>query len=217
MIGANLLKYNYTQKYNLFDVETGGLNLISSIPTQVSWMIFSLKEQFELHDHYIYWPKSELPMSKGAAAVTRFNYDIYKERAEDPKKILEKFEDYLYSRDYKIVGHNILGYDTMIINAWRRKLGLKPRYDYILGRTYDTLALSKAMKLDIKPDLTSDEAFLAWQYKILGIIKRGLRTSISNMLKEFNIQFNENELHNAGVDIIKNAEIFKKLIAVYEI
>lgn len=223
MIGSGLLRYQKDQEYITFDCEASSLNLYSALPTQISFLTYTLNNDLESHNHYIYWSENELRMSKGASRVTRFDYASYKERAEDSKKILEKAEDYIYSEKYIISAQNVLGYDSMILNNWRRKLGLKPRLDFALGshndkiKVLDTLALSKAYKLSIKPDTSNPIAFLAFQYRMLDIVQRGLKTSISAMCKEFQIEFKEEEMHEALTDCIKNKEIFKQLVWKLEI
>lgn len=217
MIGANLLRYNDTREFLGFDLEGSGLTLCGALPTQVSFATFTLKKDIEIVDRYIYWSEADLRMSRGAAAVTRFNRAQYEERAEDPRKVLEMFEDNLYSKSKYPVGHNILGYDSMLINNWRRKLGLKPRYDYLVGHCYDTNALYKAYKLNMIPDLSSDINFLAWQYKSLSYYKQGFKSGISTALKEFKICISEDELHEASTDTIAVKEIFRQIVWKLEI
>ena len=215
MIGANLLRYNKTQKYLTLDTETSGLNLFAALPTQISFVTYTLDNNLEEHNYFILWPEKELRMSRGAAIVTRFNYEQYEAKAQDPEEVWEIVEKYIYSPEYILFNQNLLGYDSMIINNWRRKMGLKIDYDFIHnGKPYDTLALSKALRLKVPPVLENGKLSLSWQYKMIDtIIKdKSMKTSISAMLKEFKIQFNENELHDALVDVSKNREINRKLI-----
>lgn len=215
MIGAELIRYNKEQLYCCGDVETTGLNISYSLPWQLSYLTFTLDKDIQQRTQYIWW--KDLKVGKQAALITRFDYNHYKENAEDPIRVLEEFEDTLYSKDYNIVSQNWLGYDSMIINVWRKQLGLKPRYDYMLGRVYDTIALSKAIKLGLKPDISSDKAFLAWQFRMLGIVKKGLKTSLGVMGKELNVTFAETGLHDAKNDVLLNAGIFRKQVWMLEI
>ena len=70
-LGNDLLRFDKTQKYLIYDMETTGLNKGFSLPWQVSWVTFTLKDMLEEHDHYIWW--DNLKMSKGAAEKTRFD------------------------------------------------------------------------------------------------------------------------------------------------
>lgn len=212
MIGASLLRYSDSQVYCLGDVETTGLNLYASLPWQLSYCTFTLKRNLEQHTHYIWWEGLQQKMSKGAARITRFDYYDYKDKAEDPAKVLAAFEERLYDPSTKVVSQNWLGYDNMIINVWRRALGLKPRYKYIHEpfKVYDTLALSRAIKKQIAPDTSSGPAFLAWQYRMLDLREKGLKCSLGAIGKELSVDFNEAALHSADTDVILNREVFRK-------
>lgn len=219
MLGENLLRYKTDQKFLIFDGETEGLNLRFSRPWQWSFAIFDAKNIYEEHDYLIKW--DGLQVSAGAAAVTGFNMIRYKNEAKDPKEVLEKFEPYLLNPEYRKVFHNGLGFDSMIHNVWRRKLGLKPTYDWLYNQEfacYDTLALSKAYRLGITPDISSSSNFLAWQYKMLSKrLERGVKTNLAAMGREFELDFDEKNLHNAKFDIRLNIEVFRQLIWKLEI
>jgi DNA polymerase III epsilon subunit-like protein len=212
MIGSNLLRYDKEQKYICGDVETTGLNLIYALPWQLGYTTFTLDNNLTEANRYIWWPN--LKVSADAQRITRFNPQEYKEKAEDPTKVLEEFEDILYSESYKCVSQNWLGYDSMIINVWRRALGKKPYYDYLYQhfKVYDTLSLSRSIRKGIKPDTSSSNAFLAWQYKMQSIHEKNLKCSLGAIGKELGVQFDEAGLHDALKDVRLNREVFRKQV-----
>jgi DNA polymerase III epsilon subunit-like protein len=216
-IGMDLLRYQRNQEYITIDTETSGLNCAYSLPFQVSFSVWTLDGQKEFHDYFVWW--ENLCMSQGAAAITKFNYDEYKSKARGPKEILDIVESYIYNPKYKIAAHNYLGYDQMIIGAWRRALGLKADYSYIYQpfKVYDTVALSKAYKKGIKLDMSSSNNFLAHQFRLLDYVEKGLKTSLSTMTKELSIETDVSRLHTANYDIELNAKVFQKLIWQMEI
>lgn len=216
-VGSNLLRYNSKQKFICPDTETENLSLIFGLPWQCSFIEFTINSEIQVHNHYIWWP--DLKVSAKAAAITGFNHDLYKERAEDPAKILDKLESILYDPSYKIMSQNYLGFDSFIINNWRRKLGKKPLWDYIYQpfKIYDTVALSKMRKLGIKPDMSSGNNFLSQQYRLLGVVQKGLKTSLGTVGKEFKLELDESKLHDALYDVRLNIEIFKKTLWTIEI
>lgn len=211
MIGADLLRYSRNQKYCVWDLETTGLNLAHALPWQCSFMICTPNQILEKHDHYVYWDK--LNMSKGAATVTGFNYNDYKSKAKDPKVILDILEKYLLDDEIIVLGHHILGYDTLVHQTWRRSVGLDFDYGY-LDRVIDTNALSKAFKKGIPIERSN---LLAFQYKMVNFYERGLKTSLSAMAKEFGVNFDECDLHKGNKDIELNWEVWKKLVWSVEV
>ena len=219
MLGENLLRYKTDQKFCILDFETEGLNLVASRPWQLSFAIFDAKNIYEEHDYLIKW--DNLQMSVGAAAITGFNPINYKNTARNPQEILDIFDKYLNDKQYRLVFHNGLGFDTMIYNVWRRNLNLPTTYEFLYDREfacYDTLSLSKAYKLGVTPDISSSNNFLAWQYKMLSKrLERTQKTNLAAMGREFKLNFDEKNLHNAKFDIRLNIEVFRQLIWKLEI
>ena len=196
MIGSELRRYAINQKYNCADLETEGLNLFFSRPWQVTWTLFNIKQNLSESTRYIWWP--DLKVSKRAAIVTRFDFNAYKQAAEDPKKVLEEFEDKVHDSNYDLVSHNWLGYDCMILNAWRRGVGLKPRNDYYT-KVFDTLAMARAYKENITPDVSSFEAFLAFQYRMLNYrYPKCPKTSLGVISKDLGIKVDSDKLHDSS-------------------
>ena len=64
-------------------------------------------------------------VSADAARITRFDYNLWKEKAKNTLEVLELFESYLYNPEYIIIGANLFGYDVYVINTLRKMLGLK--------------------------------------------------------------------------------------------
>ncbi len=210
MIGHQNLKYNLAEnKFLFFDVETEGLSLCRSRPWEVSWSIFHGKNKIREHQFYLKWP--ELAVCKGAADVTGFNPKIIEEKGKDPKEVIDLFDKDLYNPEYKIIGANLLGFDVYMHNVSRLILGYKTDYSYI-DRIYDTLALSRAYKLGIKiPDDKDD--FLAFQYRMLCIRKKGLKATNSAMYKELTgNEIDLTKLHQGLYDIELTSEVFFKLL-----
>ena len=146
-----LLRYNNDQKYLIFDFETCNLNLVNPAnkPWQLSFITCTKNKILEKHDHFLKW--KNLKVSDGAQKATRFDHTKYRIKSEDPLPILRKFDKLLYDKQYKIVGHNLLGFDIYIHNTFRKVYKFKSDFSY-LSRLIDTNSLSKAFKEDIKFD-----------------------------------------------------------------
>jgi len=203
----NLLRFNKNQKYIVFDFETESLNLFYNKPWQLSFVIATGNKVIEEHDYFIDWP--DLKVGEEAAKINHFNLSDYNKSKQDARKVLDCFEGFLYDKDYIIVGHNIIGFDIYIHNIYRKLLGKSSNYTY-LERLIDTNCLSKAIKLQIPKK--KDESVFQWMSRLNFFHKRGLKTSQKQMLKENNIDFEEELLHNSLYDVQMNFELFRKLI-----
>jgi DNA polymerase III epsilon subunit-like protein len=153
-------------------------------------------------------------MSADAARITGWTKRKYESRAQDPVAPLKHFEKYLYDDSYIKVAHNGLGFDVYIHGIYRELLGKKRDFSY-LKSFVDTNCLAKAIKADINYDKNQD--LLSWQYKMTSFRKRGLKTSLTQCCKDYDVPFDPKKLHDALYDIEKNYEVFKKLIWSIEI
>jgi DNA polymerase III epsilon subunit-like protein len=201
-----LLRFNKRQKYIVLDCETEGLNLIHSKPWQCSWIVCQGNQVLSKHDHFIRW--DNLHVSPDAARITGFNMADYRNSAEDPIDVFNKVSQFLYDPSYRIIGQNILGFDVYMINIWRKLIGLPTDYSFV-ERIIDTRSLSVAIFKEILPD---KENFLSWQYKMLHLREKNLKTSQGFMLKYYNIPHDPKMLHNSLYDVEMTFEIFKKQI-----
>lgn len=213
MIGKDLLRYNKKQKFLTGDFETAHLNLaIDNYPWQCAFQICTQSEILEKHNHYLQWG-DKLRVSDGAARATGFDPSIITKHGEDPKTIYKKFKSYLDNPEYIIVGHNLLNFDIYIENYWAKEVGEPHNWEY-LNRLVDTNAIAKAIKKGVKPDM---ENFLAWQFRMIGHVEKGLKTNLGLLMKEYKIEVDETKLHNAQFDVSYNFELFKKQIWEIEI
>lgn len=208
----NLLRYDFNKKYIVLDWETNGLNLLSTLPWQLGFIICqgkSVKQEFE---RKIWWPDYE--MEPEIATLNHFYRPQYEKEARDPAEVLDEIESYLYNPEYLIIGQNLLGFDVFVHNTFRKKLGRKTDYSYI-SRVIDTKALSMAIQKGAKNPPRDD--FTAWQATWLHHRERGIKTSQAHMLKHYGIEHRPESLHDALTDVKMTFEIFKKQIFELEI
>ena len=156
----NLLRFNSRQKYIIMDFETEGLSLALTKPWQLSWLVYEDNKIVKNEDHFLYW--KDLNISADAARITRFDYNLWKEKAKDPATVLKEFESYIYNPDYLIVGANLFGFDLYVHNTMRRYLGLKSDFSY-LDRVLDIQCIQKGIYLGLK---SVPENRTAWQYQM---------------------------------------------------
>ena len=200
----SLLRFNKKQRYVVFDTETEGLNLVTSRPWQVAWLLVEGDKIIDKRDFFIHWPN--LNVSEGAARVTGFSYKEYAKKSKPPNLVWEKFAHDLYNEDNLIVGQNLLGFDVYMVNVWRRLMGMDADHSYV-NRIIDTKSLATAIAKDIPVE---KENFINWQYRLLNYKERGLRTSQATLLKKYNIDHDPKRLHDALYDIEMNFKVFRK-------
>jgi len=202
----SLLRFKTKQKYIVFDFETEGLNLRYSKPWQLGFLIAEGTKVQKEYDLHIDFP--DLNMSEDAKRITRFSQAVHDKKKKDKVKVLDFFDNFLYNPDYLIIGHNVLGYDVYIHNLWRLACGRPSDYSY-MNRMLDTNCLAKAYKMGLKKP---DENLTFWQCKLNNYIKRGMKTNQQALLKEFDIEFDSDKLHDAIYDVNMTLNIFHKLI-----
>jgi len=213
MIGAELLRYQKNQLYNISDVETNGLNLYESLPWQISYCVTTSTQIQKTVTRYIRWPNFK--MNDDAARITRFNMATYLERAEDPELVLKDYEEVLFDPSVIFSGHNILAYDSYIIQRWRNKLGRSTDWSF-LQRCIDTNLLMKAIQKGFTPP--SDKKYwLSWQYQVLNYRQKGLKSSLGFSCRHFQIPYDEKQAHDAGYDVRVNSQVLNKMIWAIEI
>ena len=200
----SLLRFDKKQRYVVFDTETEGLNLVTSRPWQVAWLLVQGDKIIDKRDFFIHWPN--LNVSEGAARVTGFSYNDYAKKSMPPNVVWEKFSEDLYDKNNLIVGQNLLGFDVYMVNIWRKLMGMDADYSYV-DRIIDTKSLATAIAKDMPVE---KDNFINWQYRLLNHKERGLRTSQATLLKKYNIDHDPKRLHDALYDIEMNFKIFRK-------
>ncbi len=208
----NLLRFNWGQKYLLFDFETNGLNLTTTLPWQIGFITCQGKQLKQEFERKIWWPEYEIEPE--VAILNHFYRPQYEKEARDPIEVLDEFESYLYDPEYIILGQNLLGFDVYVHNTYRKKVGRKSDYSYI-NRVIDTKALSMAIQKGAKSPPRND--FMSWQISWLNYRERGIKTTQASMLKHYNIPHDSSRLHEACYDCIMMFEIFKRQIQEIEI
>lgn len=208
---SNLLRFNKKQKYIVFDFETENLALCLARPFQLSWVVYENNQITQKEDHMLYW--KDLNVSADAARITRFDYNLWKEKAKDPLQVLKNFENYLYNPEYLILGANLFGYDVYVHNTLRKILGLKSDFSY-LDRVLDIQCIQKGIYMGLK---SIPENRTAWQYQMYHYVKKGVKTSVKHLCGLYDIPYDENKAHDAMIDNLYCLEIFKKQILTIDI
>tara|TARA_B100002019_G_C21237377_1_gene583527 strand:- start:440 stop:1081 length:642 start_codon:yes stop_codon:yes gene_type:complete len=208
-MNENLLRFKKNQKCVVFDFETCNLNLglSSNKPWQLGYIECIGNKIINKKDCYIGW--KDLKVSKDAARITGFSSEKYNKLKQDAKKVLSDFEKLIYNEEYLVIGHNVLGFDVYIHSLYRKLLNKKPDYSYI-NRVIDTNCLARAIKNKI--EFSSKNSLIEWQYKLLHYRKKGVKTNLKQLCKDYEINFDETKLHEALYDVEKTFEVYNRML-----
>jgi DNA polymerase III epsilon subunit-like protein len=193
--------------YAFIDMETcnAALHEIHDLPWQASVVIVKNKQIIRDYDFFIKW--TPLPVvSKGAALKTRYDENKVISKGLPPEEVYNILLPEIEAAD-KVCGHNILFFDIYIWQAWARKIG-KPVYNFA-PKAVDTAAIAKGLKLGTSPNDEAD--FIPWQYRSLHTRKKGLKFSLESLGKEFDIEHDYENLHDALTDLQLNVKVFNRL------
>jgi DNA polymerase III alpha subunit (gram-positive type) len=197
-------KLNINQRIFFCDTETESLNLDTSRPWEFAWVEMLNGNVIDSQSRYIWW--EDLNISADAARVTGFDPEKYAATAIAPEEVYDEIKEWFFD-DVLLGFHNGLNFDVYQIRNWFREIKKPTDFDWV-KRVVDTNALAKALKSNSKPD---KENFDAWQYRWINFVKRGLKTNVTALCKEYNIEIDETKTHQGDYDCFLTAQIYKKL------
>lgn len=203
----HLLRYNEDKTLVFIDCETLNLCLNSchNLPWQVSMLKVQGDNSVAEKDYYIKWD-THLKISEGAARITRYSQSTVDKKGVKPEEAFPTVKDWLDNCDY-ILGHNTIGFDIYLIKDYYRAMG--EDYKHLVDKFIDTNCIARGIKMGMK--YTAGTDFLAYQYKVYHRRQKGIRTNMTSLGKEFDIEHDYDNLHNAIVDLKLNLKIWNKL------
>ena len=203
----NLLRDNPDQRYIIVDTETESLALFGqNRPWNLGYIVYQNGKTLKEGNKFIKW--GDLNISKDAARITGFNRNEYNRLAEDPNVVLDDLETYLSDDQYVKVLHNSHNFDAYIIKNWREALGRTNDYSY-LDDTIDTNALTRAIKKGVKKIERKD--WKLFMFRFANYVEKGLKTNLTALGKEFNIDVDYAALHQGLNDCKLTALVWDKL------
>lgn len=211
MLGNQLLRYS-SETLLCWDVESAhpSLNLRFARPWELSYALFTIKGGIQsLRTHLLRWPN--MVITEDNPSFKHFDRARYERDAKDPREVYGEFGPLL--RKHRSVFHNGLGFDSHIEGVWRREIGLQPDYSWLYSPgCIDTNCVSKAYRAQWTPDISSPEAFLAWQYRAQNArLAKGVKTRLGVMCGEFGIEYDPTKAHESEYDIGCNVALMQAL------
>ena len=209
----DLLRFKKDKKLLFIDCETFNLclNKCNNLPWQIgmikcqSGFNSRIKKSWDLH---IKWD-TDLSIGADAARITKFNPQKFDRLAISPEKAFEDVERELDGCDY-IIGHNILGFDIYLIKDLYEYMGKS--YKHLVNKVIDTYAIAKGVKLDIPFQRNGNpNGFMLYQYRTIYEFKKGIKTNLTALGKQFDIKHDYDNLHDAVCDLELNIKVWDKL------
>jgi len=200
----------FQNKKNVFvDLETFNLclNFRHNRPWQVA-MIKTLKDKIiDKRNIYVdWWSSTNLDISSDAARITKFNRKKVMSKAVPPHEAFLQLKDWLDDAD-NIIGHNIIGFDIHLIKEWYHLEN--ENWDHLVEKFIDTNSIAKAYKLQSFP--SEGQSLIEFQHKMHHKRVKGVKTNQTSLGKEFKIDFDYNNLHDALIDLELNMMIWNQL------
>lgn len=206
-MNGHYFRFDKKSTYVFIDCETLNLclNSVNNLPWQVSMIKSVGGKKTDQRDFHVKWD-TDLKISKDAARITRFDAKKLERIGKKPEEVLPEVIEWLDDADY-IVGHNVLGFDMYLIRGIYKFFN--KNYKHLVPKVIDTLSIARGINNDLKPK--NRETFLAFQFRMLNIRKKGQRNSLEAIGKSYAIEHDYSKLHDAIVDLELNLKVWNKL------
>lgn len=203
----HLLRFDKDKTLVFIDCET--LNLCLNKSHNLPWQVSMIKVQGDRgvsqKDFFIKWD-TNLKISEDAARITRYSQSKIDKHGLPPDEVFPTIQDWLDNSDY-VVGHNILGFDIYLIKDLYEAHGAD--WKHLVNKVIDTNCVARGIKMGLQYRPESD--FTSYQYRVYHTRKKGLKSSLTALGKEFSIDHDYENLHNAIVDLELNIKVWNKL------
>lgn len=203
----NLMRYDKKSKFLYIDFESYNLCLHRDFnaPWQAGLMMVQNNQILDSRELLFNWG-GKYQMRSSNPSFNHYSERIIQEKGQPPKQAFDTILDYFNQCDY-IIGHNLLKFDVFIL---KELYALYSSGDYRqwIPRIIDTKCLALAISLNVNKSL--DESLQEFQFRFLNYFKKGLKTNLTYLCKNYGIEVDETRLHDAIYDLKKNLEVFNK-------
>lgn len=201
------LKFDSEKNLVFLDFET--LNLCLNFQQNLPWQLGMIKakagKKVDEKNFIIKWD-TDLKISKGAAIMTRYDQSNIDNNGIPPEEAFPTMEDWLENADF-IIGHNIIGFDIYLIKEYYNYMGKDCMH--LLPKFIDTNCIAKGAIMGLEYD--PKESFMEYQFRMYHTRKKGVKTNLKQLLKDYEIPFEENRLHEAIYDLERNLDVWNRL------
>ena len=139
--------------------------------------------------------------------IFEFNENYFNANCIGPDEAFQKFWPILQWADH-IIMHNGLRFDIHLLKGYAEYMG--EDWSFILNKTIDTKSVAQGIKMNC-PYKPNDDIWLEYQYRMANTFVRGIKTNLTSLGKEYNIEHDYENLHNAIVDLRLNLKVWNRL------
>lgn len=205
----HLLRFKKDVKFALIDVETFNLGL--NFQTNRPWQIAVIMAQGDFIvrelDVMIKWDDCKFSIGSEAAKITRFNQQAFDAAAISPEDAFKQFWPMLQEADY-VVMHNGLRFDIYLLKGFAECM--KADWSFLLPKVIDTRAIAQGIKLG-RPYQPKEDVLIDYMYRMASDRTKGVKTSLTTLGKEYGIEHDYENLHNALCDLQLNLKVWNKI------
>ena len=204
----HLLRFDKSKTYVFIDCETFNLCLNNSynLPWQIAMIKAVSGKKVAEKDFYIKWD-TDLEIGEEAARITRYSQKKMDDIGIPPEQAFPTIRDWLDNADW-IVAHNMLGFDLYLIKDFYKVNNLD--YRHLMPKILDTNSLARGIKIGI-PHKEEEGSLIEYQYRMTNMRKKGVRTNLTALGKEYGIDHDYSKLHDAIVDLELNLKVWNKI------
>lgn len=205
----NLLRHDKKSKFLFIDFESYNLCLHRDFnaPWQAGLMMVQNNRVLDSKEILFNWG-GKFQMKLGNPSFGHYSERTIQEKGMMPKEALNLIIDCFNNCDY-VVGHNLMKFDIFILKElYALYRPASEDYRVWVDKIIDTKALALAIKLNVNKTL--DESLQEFQFRFLNYFKKGLKTNLTFLCKEYGIEVDETKLHSAVADLEYNLQIFNK-------
>ena len=203
----SLLRHNRTSKFLYLDFETYNLCLHRDFnaPWQAGLMMVQNNQVIDTKEILFNW-KGKYEMSADNPSAKHYSERKIQEQGVRPVDGFNSILKEIEKCDY-LVGHNFLKFDIFILKELFALFSIKDYKSYI-PKIIDTKCLALAIALNCNKSI--NEPLTDFQFRFLNFFRKGLKTNLSFLSKEYGIEVKEEETHSAINDLKINIQIFNK-------
>ena len=207
---GELLRYNKNVTYAFVDVETFCLNLSFKFNRPWSVAVINVKgnDIIDEKEVKIDWSKvaPNLKIGDEAARITKFNLAEHLKVAVQPKEAFGMFWEDLKRAD-KIIFHNGLRFDLYLLRGYAEYM--KVDWGWITTKCIDTKSIAQGIKMGV-PYTSQQGDFTEYLYRYANAFKKGIKTNLGTLAKEYGIELDENRQHEALYDLFLTKQLWDK-------